>query len=132
MHEALTWMSRRSSGSSSSFKSSVVQLGDVDFLHSRGPSLCSVRLRVRSGEDSGSQVRESTTLRSEEFRGVNVVRNLSQLLGDLTPVESNNRNIMEDSTFYTLLAIFFNFKIFVDLVVSLEDREGLDYVGSSL
>ena len=118
--------------SSFSFKSSVVQVGDVDFLHWRGPSLYSVRLRARSGEDSGSQVRESTILRSEEFHGVNVVRNLSQLLGDLTPVESNNRNIVEDSMFYILLAIFFNFKIFVDLEVSLEDREGLDYVGSSL
>ena len=118
--------------SSYSFKSSVVQVGDVDFLHSRGPSLCSIRLRARSRKDSGSQVRESTTLRSEECRGVNVVRNLSQLLGDLTPVESNNRNIVENSTFYILIAIFFNFKIFVDLEVSLEDREGLDYVGSSL
>ena len=79
MHEALTWMSHRSSVSSYSCKSSIVQVGDVDFLHSKGPSLCSVRLRARSGEDSGSQVRESTTLE-----------------------------------------------------VSLEDREGLDYVGSSL
>ena len=67
-------------------------------------------------------MRESTTLRSEECCGVNVVRNLSQLLGDLTPVESNNRNIVEDSKFYILIAIFFNFKIFVDLEVSLEDR----------
>ena len=33
-------------------------------------------------------------------RGVNVVGTLSQLLGDLTPVEFNNRNVVEDSTFY--------------------------------
>ena len=61
MHEALTWMSHRSSVSSYSFESSVVQVGDVDFLHSGGPSLCSVQLRARSGEDSDSQVRELTT-----------------------------------------------------------------------
>ena len=33
---------------------------------------------------------------------------------------------------YILLAVFFKLKICVDLEISLEDREGLDYVGSSL
>ena len=47
--------------------------------------------------------------------GVNVVGTLSQLLGVLTPVEFNNRNVVEDSTFYIIPAIFFNVRSLLTL-----------------
>ena len=53
------------------------------------------------------------------------------LLGDLNPIESNNKNVVEDSTFHNTPAIFF-IQNLVALEVSLEDREGLDYVGGSI